>query len=56
MIGIRGYGFRTTMFNQMVIEICKCDDESGFKMWLIKCLLDFGNMIMKVESLDLKWF
>ena len=29
MIGINSYGFRT-MFNQMVIEIWKCDYESGF--------------------------
>ena len=50
MIGIRGYGFRT-MFNQMDIEI-KVDLE----LRLIKWLLDFGNVIMKVEILELEWF
>ena len=53
MVGIGGYGFRT-MFNQMVIEIWKCDYEIRFgNVRLIKCLLNFGNVIMKVESLEL---
>ena len=55
MIGIRGYGFRT-MFNQMVIEIWKCDYESGFGNVVNQMFIGFWNVIMKVEILESKWF
>ena len=55
---MRGFGFKTIV-NQMVIGIWKCDYESGFGNMvnkILKWLLDFGNVIMKVENLGFKWF
>ena len=50
-----GSRFRT-LVNQMVIGIWKCDYGSGFAILVNQWLLDFGNVIMKVESLELKLF
>ena len=44
------------LVNQMVIGIWKCDYESGFGTLVNQMVIGFGNMIMKVESLELKWF
>ena len=46
------YGIKT-----MVIGIWKRDYmKVNSKIWLIKWLQDVGNVIMKFESLKLKWF
>ena len=44
------------LVNQMVIEFGDVSMKVDLEFWLIKWLLDFGNVIMKVESLELKWF
>ena len=55
MIEIREFGF-ITMVNKMVIGIENVIMKVDSKPWLIKWLLDFGNKIMKFESLKLNWF
>ena len=40
----------------MVIEIWNVIMKVDLELWLIKWLLDFGNVIILIESLEPKWF